>query len=326
VRRLLHIVLVSLLVPSGWALAQAQPEHPLGAIGAFFDRLFHGAPPAPKPQLHYVVGSPYELDGTWQYPRERFSYDETGIAGVYRRGHPPETTDGETFDLRAMAAAHRTSQLPAIALVTNLENGRQVLLRINDRGPVLPTRVVLVTPRVAQLLAFGSDGTARVRVMLDSEKSQALAQELHGGAGSLAITAAPVGAVQATPLAPPGGSAAAQPSLSAQVASDASAQPGRESLAPAAVPLRLPEALTQVAPQPGTLWIECDSFTHYAYADRERAKLAGLGAQVLRRGTGTGENDTVRIGPIGSVAEADALLNRVLRSGVGSARIVVEQE
>lgn len=323
-RRLLHLVLVLSLAPSGWALAQAQPEHPLGAIGAFFERLFHGAPPAaPKPQVHYVVGPPYELDGTWQYPHERFSYDETGIAGIYGRGHPPVTTDGEAFDPKAMAGAHRTLQLPAIALVTNLENGRQALLRINDRGPVSPARVIAVTPRVAQLLGFGSGGTARARTELDAEKSQALAQELHGGAGRLAIAAAPVGAVQATPLAPPG-QASAQPTSPAPP--DASGRPGPDSLALAAVPLRLPETLTQVAPQPGTLWIECDSFTHYAYADRERARLAGLGAQVLRRGIGAGENDTVRIGPIGSVAEADVLLNRVLRSGVGSARIVVEQE
>lgn len=324
-RRLLHLVLVSSLLPSGWALAQSQPEHPLGAIGAFFDRLFHGSrPAAPKPQMHYVVGQPYELDGIWQYPRERFSYDETGIAGIYDRGHPPVTTDGETFDLKAMAAAHRTLQLPAIALVTNLENGRQVLLRINDRGPVSPARVIVVTPRVAELLGFGAGSTARVRIELDPEKSQALAQEAHGGSGGIAIAAAPVGAVQATPLAPPGAAASSQPALPAPVASDAPGKP--DPLALAAVPLRLRETVTQVAPQPGTLWIECDSYTHYAYADRERAKLAGLGAQVLRRGSGAGETDTVRIGPIASVAEADALLNRVLRSGVGSAQIVVKQE
>ena len=322
-RRLLHLVLLFSLAPGG-ALAQSQPEHPLGAIGAFFGHLFHGPKPAaPKPEVHYVVGAPYEVDGTWQYPRERFSYDETGIASIYGRGHSPVTTDGEAFDPKAMAAAHRTLQLPAVALVTNLENGRQVLLRINDRGPVSPSRVIAVTPRVAQLLGFGADGRARVRIELDAEKSQALAQELHGGAGALAIAAAPVGAVQATPLGPPGSSGTPQPG---PARAGASGPPGADPLALPAVPLQLPETLTQVTPQPGALWIECDSFTHYAYADRERAKLAGLGAQVLRRGTGAGENDTVRIGPIGSVDEADALLNRVLRSGVGSARIIVEQE
>ena len=92
-RRLPLLVLVLSLVPSGCALAQSPPEHPLGAVGAFFARLFHGAKQAaPKPQIQYVVGPPYELDGTWQYPRERFSYDETGIAGVYPPGHPALTT------------------------------------------------------------------------------------------------------------------------------------------------------------------------------------------------------------------------------------------
>ena len=322
-RRAYFLVLLS-LIPTGWALADSGPS-PLGAIGAFFERVFHRPRPEqkPKPQPHYVVGDPYQLGGVWQYPRERFGYDETGIAAVIPPGHPPLTTDGEAFDPAAMAAAHRTLQLPAVARVTNLENGRQVLVRINDRGPDSPARLLAVTPHVARLLGFDAEGTARVRVELDQAMSQALAQELQGGMGGLKIAAAPRGAVQATPLAPPAGTAA--DSGVPPLASAPSAKKPDPLMQPA-VPLRLPPAVAQVMPQPGALWIECDSFTNSAYAQRERARLAGLGAQVLRSVSGGAETDTVRIGPLASVAEADAALNRVLHSGVSGARIVVEQE
>src|SRR5207248_492554 len=102
-------------------------------------------------------------------------------------------------------------QLPSVARVTNLQNGRQVVVRLNDRGPASSGRLIEVTPRVAQLLGFDPDGTARVRVELDGGMSQALAQELQGSVGGLRIAAAPVGAVQATDLPPPGGTAAAPP-------------------------------------------------------------------------------------------------------------------
>jgi rare lipoprotein A len=325
VTRVLILAVALAFAPALGATAEQEAQHPLGVIGAFFDRLFHGAHPAPpRPALHYVVGSPYPLDGTWHYPREQFSYDETGVASVYAPGHPAWTTDGEAFDPKAMAAAHRTLQLPAIARVTNLENGRQLLVRVNDRGPMSPARLVAVTPEVARLLQFGPAGVAPVRVELDQAMSQTLAQDLPGGS-TLPIAAAPRGAVQAAPLPPPGSSG--EPANSAAAtAPPAPPTAAAEPFAHPDVPLRLPPTATQVEARPGTLWVECDSFTQFAFAERERARLAGLGAELLRRGSGGGELITVRIGPIGSIAAADAVLNRVLRAGVAGARIIVAQE
>jgi rare lipoprotein A len=324
VRRLLPLALALALAPAV-ALADPAPDYPLGALGTWFDRLLHGArhaAPAPVPRLHYVVGDPYEVGGIWHYPREQFAYEATGIASIYAAGHPALTSDGEKFDPGAMAAAHRTLQLPAIARITNLENGRQVLVRINDRGPQSPARLIAVTPAVARLLAFGPDDAARVRVELDQAPSEALAQQLQGGLGGLKVAAAPVGAVQAVTLPPPPGmGSAVAPSLS-----DAPAPRGPDPLAAIAVPLRLPPVVTQTAPAPGTLWVECDTFSSIVYAERERARLAGIGAAIVRSGAGRTERDTVRIGPIATIAEADAVLNRALGSGVRGARIVVEQE
>jgi peptidoglycan lytic transglycosylase len=321
VTRILSFALVLLLIQSGIARADAEGGSSLGAIGAFFHRLLHGAPPAPPARVHYVIGAPYQVNGIWYYPREQFGYDATGIAAVYDSAHPRLTADGEPFDPQAMAAAHRTLQLPAVARVTNLENGRQVLLRVNDRGPAPPGRLIAVTPRVAELLGFTAAGTARVRMELDEPRSQALAQALQGGIG-LRIAAAPRGAVVATELPPPAGMKA--PAAAPQPPVAAATRPS-EDLLPQ-VPQRLPETVTEVTPAPGRLWVECDTFASDLNARHERTKLAGLGAEIVHPRNGAAAGATVRIGPIATIAEADSLLGRALRAGVGGAHIVVEPE
>ena len=98
-------------------------------------------PPAPADAVHYVVGAGYKAGNTWFYPREDFHYDATGLATIAddARG---VTADGEVRDPTAMTAAHQTLQLPAILRVTNLETGLQALVRVNDRGPASPGRIL----------------------------------------------------------------------------------------------------------------------------------------------------------------------------------------
>jgi len=282
---------------------------------AFFDRLFHRAPPPPPPVTRYVVGAGYPAGGMWYYPREDFSYDMTGLGAVQAGPHDRLTADGELYDPAAMAAAHQTLQLPAIIRVTNLENGRQALLRLNDRGPADPARFLAVTPRAAQLLGFDADGTARLRVQVESAPSQALAAALHGN--TLAIETAPLAKVQAESLPPPPG---ARGVTRAAVAGPAA--PAEE--AAAVVPDRLPEQVIQMPASPGTLWIEAGRFGRAEYANRRAAQLAGTGAGVGRVSSGGQTSYTVRIGPLGSVAEADRTLREVIADGVIDARIEVE--
>ncbi len=111
---------------------------PLAMTAALLLASCQHAPPA---NPHYVLGAPYQAGGAWYYPRESYERSETGIATVYPSGHADLTADGEVFDQTALAAAHQTLQLPAIARLTNLENGRQVVVRINDRGPATPHRL-----------------------------------------------------------------------------------------------------------------------------------------------------------------------------------------
>jgi len=292
----------------------------LARIEGFIGRLLHGRPPAPPPPVHYVLEPAWNGGIVWFYPHESFTYDRTGIADVYGPGHAARTTDGEAFDPAALAAASQTLQLPAVARVTNLENGRQVELRINDRGPASPARVIEVTPRAAALLGFAADGAAQVRVQVDGAASHALAEALHGGAPPIEVASAPIGTVQQSALPPPPGArASGGPDASpAQAAPEAPPPPAL------AVPLRLPAVVTQAAPAPGTLWIDAGSFSRAEFANRRRAVLADTGAAVSRALIDGQASYSVRIGPLASVAEADRTLDRVIRDGVVDASIVVE--
>jgi len=260
-----------------------------------------GAPPSP----HYVLGQPYQAGGVWWYPRAALRVDETGLATVADDDHPALTANGEAFDQTAMAAANQTLPLPCIARVTNLETGRQVLVRINDRGPPTPLRLLAVTRRVATLLGFPSGGVARIRLeVLERESQEAEA------------AAAPRGAVAATSLPPPPG-ARGTTGVVAPTVTLAAAPAERQ------VPLRLPETATQVRPDPGTLWIDLGSFPAYDYANIQRAAVAQLGAQVVSVVDGRTESFQVRIGPIPDIAQADRLLDETLALGVPDGRIVV---
>lgn len=289
------------------------------------------APPTPSP--HYVLGAPYQAGGIWWYPRTDLRLDERGLAEVYGAGHPPLTTDGEAFDQTAMAGENQTLPLPVIALVTNLETGRQVKLRINDRGPPTPRRILAVTRRVAVLLGFPPDGVARVRLEVLEGESQA-AQNALSGAPVLAIAMAPRGAVKAANLAPPPGargSAGALASVAPDPASSGPAAPGvTQGTTPGTRPggdaepaMRLPESVTQVAPEPGALWIDLGGFPTYEFANMQRAVVARLGATIVSETQGRGEIFNVTIGPVPDVAQADRLLDAAVASGITDARIVV---
>ena len=113
----------------------------------------------------YKVGQPYQIDNVWYYPREQPDYDETCIASWYGPtfyGH--RTANGELYDGNQLTAAHRTLPMPVNVRVTNLDNGKSILVRVNDRGPYARGRIIDLSARAAQLLDVVKTGTARVRV------------------------------------------------------------------------------------------------------------------------------------------------------------------
>ena len=162
--------------------------------------------PSPTGQTRYVIGKPYQFDGVWYRPAVDDGYDQTGVASIYpARWAGLATTSGEVYDQNAITAAHKTLPLPSMARVTNLENGRSIVLRINDRGPFVDTQIIELSPAAAELLGIPNQATARVRVQIMAAESAALAASLGGDAvgrsgGTVPPAPAPVVKVTSLPM------------------------------------------------------------------------------------------------------------------------------
>lgn len=119
----------------------------------------------PKGGGHYKLGKPYVIGGRWYTPREQPGLDDVGIASWYGDDfHGRKTANGEIYDMNRLSAAHPTLPLPTYVYVTNLENGRTVLLRVNDRGPYVGNRVIDLSRAAAHALGTKGKGLGRVRV------------------------------------------------------------------------------------------------------------------------------------------------------------------
>jgi rare lipoprotein A len=121
--------------------------------------------PVPKGGGTYRVGKPYTVAGRIYVPEEDVNYREEGLASWYGNDfHGRQTANGEVFDMESLSAAHPTLPMPSYARVTNLSNGKSLIVRVNDRGPYHGNRLIDVSNKAAELLEFKSNGVARVRV------------------------------------------------------------------------------------------------------------------------------------------------------------------
>ena len=147
----------------------------------------HTSTPAPLGKGGYVkTGKPYKVMGQWYYPLASANgYDKTGVASWYgKKFHGRKTANGERYDMHAMSAAHKTLPMPSMVRVTNLDNGRSVVVRVNDRGPFVKSRIIDLSYAAARSLAYDQKGTAHVRV-------QTLGGNVVNSAPSPAIKQAP---------------------------------------------------------------------------------------------------------------------------------------
>jgi rare lipoprotein A len=121
--------------------------------------------PVPKGGGTYRVGKPYVVGGRVYVPEEDVNYREEGLASWYGDDfHGRLTANGEVFDMGSLTAAHPTLPMPCYARVTNLSNGKSLIVRVNDRGPYHGNRLIDVSNKAAELLEFKGNGVARVRV------------------------------------------------------------------------------------------------------------------------------------------------------------------
>lgn len=281
----------------------------------------------------YKVGKPYQVAGVWYYPAEDYDYDETGIASWYGPGfHAERTANGEIYDQNALTAAHKTLPMPSLVRVTNLENGRSIVLRINDRGPFVAGRIIDLSRRAAQLLGVEQKGTAKVRVQILADESRAIANAARagGGAGTVYVAKAqgpddgPV--PEAAPLIPvqkEGQPLAAPAAVERQPLDIAATVPG--TTAPDGRFLPADKVDVRPVVGPNRIFVQAGAFTLYDNANRLRAALSRIGpTEISPTMVGNTEYFRVRVGPINSVEEADGILSQVLKAGQNSARIIVD--
>ncbi|QDO99075.1 septal ring lytic transglycosylase RlpA family protein [Ferrovibrio terrae] len=289
----------------------------------------------------YKVGNPYQINGVWYYPKEDPNYDETGIGSWYgEQFHGKATANGEIFDMNEVTAAHPTLPMPSLVRVTNLENGRTIVVRMNDRGPYANGRVIDLSRRSAQLIGYERQGTAKVRVQYIGPAP--LAGEPGAQIASRSGTdetpsAAPRGGVQAEALPPPPGmrgrsgdvarSAPSQPSAMEVLAAQNTQNP-QATGAPGELITKaeLNRQTPQVGPaRGGQIYVQVGAFTLHENAHKLAAQMSLLGpSSVSSTFINRQEFFRVRLGPFNQVTQADQALQQAINNGQTNARIVVE--
>jgi rare lipoprotein A len=289
---------------------------------------------------YYKVGQPYEIDGVIYTPAEDWNYDETGIASWYGPDfHGKRTANGEVYDMNQVTAAHKTLPMPSLVRVTNLENGRTIIVRVNDRGPYSRGRIIDLSRRGAQLLGFERGGTAKVRVQIMARESQALADAARSG--QLNVDVAGIDPDQPPP--PPPGTPTYNRAMTNQLQATATPPVAITKVDEQTVMKRDDPAETikgadiggrflptpQVASvqkvRPSSIYIQAGAFSVAENAERLRARLGQVTKTDISPAMVGGRTFyRVRIGPIATVDQADQLLGQIVSAGAGDAKIIVD--
>ncbi len=315
--------------------------------------MFGGSPSSSTTSLSskgtYKIGNPYQVGGVWYYPGEDYTYSEEGVASWYGPDfHNGTTANGETYDMYALTAAHRTLPLPSIVKVTNLENGRSLMLRVNDRGPFVNNRIIDVSKKAAQILDFHTQGTTRVRVDLMPEESKQVKEAmLYGTSASKTVYAANTEYMEETEeaeelLIPPSASEVsnrsgirsvtkppARPAAVVQETYPENKLSGyTEPKAPTTVKttLKRTEKIIVEPVDNGGLYIQAGAFSSKTNADKMISSLSKYGSAKVNPMESQGKTlYRVRIGPFEDTKGALQTLDKLQASGYKDARVVEEK-
>lgn len=272
----------------------------------------------PRGGGRYQVGRPYKVAGRWFKPREQPHYDMTGPASWYGEDFNYRmTSNGEWFNMNDLTAAHPTLPLPSYVKVTNLDNGREVIVRVNDRGPFVGPRIIDMSKRSAEVLGFKDKGKTKVHVQyigpapLNDRGTHlaAMNRELQSGTPLKTMIAA-ADRNEAIMVA-----AATQPMR------PVAAQP--EIVLAAASPLPQTAAFQAAAPVAGSYYIQVGSFSDAGNAETVRAGFANVWpVQVTAASASGGEVYRVRIGPITGETDAMTALQDAIDHGHPDAHVI----
>ena len=295
-----------------------------------------GGAPVAKP--HYKVGSPYRVKGRLYRPAVDDDYDKIGIASWYGDAfHGRATANGEVFDKRRLTAAHTTLPLPSLVEVENLQNGKRLVVRVNDRGPFVDDRIIDLSEAAAEALGFAGAGLARVRVRFVGPAP------LYAGGpapsprvATRTLVAPPPSRAQHRTAPPPNGPAldsdpiaaliadAPAPRMKPQPAMTANTMTARTgatnsgATGPAAAAPRVASTLQAVEK---AVWIHAGSVADPDVARGLADQLSTIGpVRLVDAAVGGGHH--IRLGPFGDRQEALLKLALVVERGYADARIV----
>lgn len=329
--------LSAVLLAIGLALAGCSSSEKQAKLDPFAGKgspYYSGKGPIPFGGGRRHVGKPYQVAGRWFTPHEDDDYDKKGTASWYGEAfHKRKTSNGEWFDMNRLTAAHPTLPLPSYVRVTNLENGKQVVVRVNDRGPFVGTRVIDLSKKTAEVLEFKNKGKAPVRV-------QYIGPAPLDDKGAKHLVAMNMENERGTSL---GRMIAAADRRQGRIPDSdvmvAEAKPAKK-----AKPIqRQFETVAYETPAPGPVvadaqdqqdssgvetnfFIQIGSFTDPENAARARDTFASVWpVQFIELSGAAGPVYRVRLGPIASETDAQTALENAFAAGYGDARLVRSQ-
>ena len=269
----------------------------------------------------YKVGNPYKVAGVWYYPERDLTYDDTGIGSWYGDEFAGKlTANGEIFDPELVTAAHKTLPMPSVVRVTNLDNGKSLVVRINDRGPFVAGRIIDLSREAARRIGYKDNGLARVRVQLLAEQSLRLEKLAKNGEFPSVGGAPSIAMPEVEAVVKPKVNITAKSNTGRSAYSSTNGQSALDLLSQSRVGevITMPPVITQI-------WVQVGAFHSESSAAAVLAQLETMGNGEISSLLKAGQTlHRVRLGPVQTVSEADKLLNGVMNIGFSGARIVVD--
>lgn len=321
------LLLAAGVVLSGCSASKPEQKAALDPFAGKGSPYYPGSGPVPWGGGRQHVGKPYQVAGRWFTPKEEPGYDRTGVASWYGEAfNRRKTSNGEWFDMTRLTAAHPTLPLPSYVKVTNLDNGREAVVRVNDRGPFVGTRIIDLSRRTAEVLDFKNKGKAPVRVQyigpapLNDNGTHLVAMNRELGRGTslnrmIAAADRSRGKVKSTDVM-----VAEAPKQQKPAAPKAPAAPRVETAAYSPPPFKTQTPASGIET---SYFVQLGSFGNPDNAARARDRFASVWpVQFMELNGSAGPVYRVRLGPISSAADAETALQDALAAGYADSRLV----
>ncbi len=268
----------------------------------------------------YKIGDPYEINDIWYYPERNLKYNFSGIASWYgEKFHGKLTANGEIFNKNIVSAAHKTLPLPSMVRVSNLDNGKVLNIRINDRGPYVHGRIIDLSEKAAELLGFKELGTARVNVKILTEQSLLLERDAKEGNFNLDNQISDADLPKLNSVIRP------------KVKINGVLEKQNENLSvnkfkfTDLIKLNKIGLMNEIDPVETNIWIQVGAFSSIKNAE----KVINIIKNVFSYDLSSFQKDgqilhRVRLGPTQELTEADIILKKVFELGYNGSKIIVE--